>query len=134
MVRAAKQAGLKIKIHADEFSSLGGAELAAEESAISAEHLIAISQKGIKTLAKSPTVAILLPAVSFFLMLDKKAPARQLIDQGAVVALATDFNPGSSMTESMFFVFQLAVFTLKMGIEKILKEEIPEVKEVVAVD
>ncbi|MFC2168732.1 imidazolonepropionase [Acidobacteriota bacterium] len=120
LVEAAQQSGLKIKIHTDEFSALGGAELAAEMNAVSAEHLIAITEKGIDALSKSSTAAILLPGVSFFLMLDKTAPARQLIDQGAVVALATDFNPGSSMTESMFFILQLAVFTLKMGIEEAL--------------
>lgn len=118
MVRAAKKAGLKIRVHADEFTTLGGAELAVEEGAISTEHLIAISDKGIDALAESSTTAILLPGVSFFLMLDKKAPARELIDRGAIVALATDFNPGSSMTESMFFILQLAIFTLKMGVEE----------------
>lgn len=118
LVEAAQQSGLKIKIHTDEFSALGGAELAAEVNAVSAEHLIAITQEGIAALSESSTAAILLPGVTFFLMLDKTAPARQLIDQGAVVALATDFNPGSSMTESMFFILQLAVFTLKMGIEE----------------
>lgn len=118
LVEAAQQSGLKIKIHTDEFSALGGAELAAEVNAVSAEHLIAITQEGIAALSGSSTAAILLPGVTFFLMLDKTAPARQLIDQGAVVALATDFNPGSSMTESMFFILQLAVFTLKMGIEE----------------
>lgn len=118
LVRAAQDAGLKIKLHADEFSSLGGAQLAADEGAVSADHLIAISEEGIEKLATSPTAATLLPAVSFFLMQDKKAPARKLIDKGAIVALATDFNPGSSMTESMFFAMQLGVFTLKMGIEE----------------
>ena len=118
LVRAAKQAGFKIKVHADEFTPLGGAELAAEEEAISAEHLINITDAGIQKLARSTTAAVLLPSVSFFLMLEKKAPARRLIDEGAVVACATDFNPGSSMTESMLFVLQLAVFTLKMSIEE----------------
>ena len=118
LVRAAKQAGLKIKIHADEFVSMGGAELAAQEKAVSAEHLIAISEPGITALAESGTAAILLPGVSFFLMQEKKAPARTLIDRGAIVALASDFNPGSSMTESMFFIMQLAVFTLKMRVEE----------------
>ncbi len=118
LVNAALQLGLKIKIHTDEFSSLGGAEFAAEVKAVSAEHLIAITQEGIAALSESSTAAILLPGVSFFLMLGKTAPARQLIDGGAVVALATDFNPGSSMTESMFFILQLAVFTLNMGIEE----------------
>jgi imidazolonepropionase len=118
MIRAAKAEGFKIKLHADEFSPLGGAVLAAEEGAASADHLIAITDEGIDRLAKSQTVATLLPGVSFFLMQDKKAPARKLIDRGAIVALATDFNPGSSMTESLFFVMQLAVFTLKMTVEE----------------
>ena len=118
LVKAAKNAGFKIKVHADEFSSLGGTELAVEEGAVSAEHLINITERGIQKLAQSQTAAVLLPAVSFFLMLEKRAPARKLIEEGAVVALATDFNPGSSMTESMLFVLQLAVFTLRMGIEE----------------
>ncbi|MCK4264719.1 MAG: amidohydrolase family protein, partial [Candidatus Aminicenantes bacterium] len=118
LIKAAREAGLKIKIHADEFAPLGGAQLAAEEGAISADHLIAITDEGIKKLAESSTTATLLPGVSFFLMQEKKAPARKLIEQGAIVALATDFNPGSSMTESMFFIMQLAVFSLKMGIEE----------------
>jgi len=118
LIRKAKQEGFKIKIHADEFSPLGGAQLAAEEGAISADHLIAISEEGIEKMANSPTAAILLPGVSFFLMQPKKAPARRMIEQGAIVTLATDFNPGSSMTESMLFILQLAVFTLNMGIEE----------------
>jgi imidazolonepropionase len=118
LVRAAKAAGLKIKIHADEFSPLGGAKLAAEEKATSADHLLNITEEGIQELAKSQTAATLLPAVSVFLMYEKKAPARKLIEEGAIVALATDFNPGSSMTESMLFVLQLAVFSLKMSIEE----------------
>ncbi len=118
LVRAAKEAGFKVKIHADEFSPLGGAQLAAEEGAGSADHLINITDEGIQKLANSQTVATLLPAVSFFLMLEKKAPVRKLIEGGAIVALATDFNPGSSMTESMLFVLQLAVFTMKMSIEE----------------
>ena len=118
LIREAKASGFKIKIHADEFASLGGAQLAAEEGATSAEHLIAITEEGIEKLAESPTAAILLPGVSFFLMQKKTAPARRLIEQGAVVTLATDFNPGSSMTESMLFILQLAVFTLNMGIEE----------------
>ncbi|UCC39170.1 MAG: imidazolonepropionase [Candidatus Aminicenantes bacterium] len=118
LVRAAKEAGFKIKIHADEFSPLGGAQLAADEGASSADHLIAITEEGINKLSESSTVATLLPAVPFFLMQERKAPARKLIEGGAIVALATDFNPGSSMTESMLFVLQLAVFTMKMSIEE----------------
>ena len=118
LIKKAKKAGFKIKIHADEFTPLGGAQLAAEEGAISAEHLIAITDEGIEKMAQSPTAAILLPGVSFFLMQQKTAPARRMVEQGVIVALATDFNPGSSMTESMLFILQLAVFTLKMGIEE----------------
>jgi imidazolonepropionase len=118
MIRKAKEVGLKVRIHADEFVPLGGAQLAAEEGAASADHLIAITEEGIQKMAQSQTAATLLPGVSFFLMQEKKAPARKLIDTGAIVALATDFNPGSSMTESMLFILQLAVFTLKMGIEE----------------
>ncbi len=118
LIRAAKEAGLKIKLHADEFVPLGGAQLAVEEGAVSAEHLIAITDQGIEEMAQSPTAAILLPGVPFFLMQDKKAPARRLIDAGAVVALATDFNPGSSMTESQMFILQLAVYSLHMTLEE----------------
>jgi imidazolonepropionase len=118
LIRAAKKAGLKIKIHADEFVPLGGAILAAEEGAFSADHLIVITDEGIRKLSESSTVATLLPGVTFFLMQEQKAPARKLIDQGAVVAVATDFNPGSSMTESMLFIMQLAVFNMKMSIEE----------------
>lgn len=118
LARAAKEAGFKIRVHADEFSPLGGAQLAAEEGAASADHLLAVSEEGIQKLSESTTAATLLPAVPFFLMEEKRAPARKLIDQGAIVALATDFNPGSSMTESMLFVLQLAVYTMKMMIEE----------------
>ena len=118
LVAAAHAAGFKIKIHADEFVSQGGAELAAEVGAVSAEHLIAVSDEGIVRLGASDTAAILLPGVPFFLMMDKRAPARRLIDAGAIVALASDFNPGSSHLSSMPFVLQLGVFTLGMTIEE----------------
>lgn len=120
LISAAKQAGLKIKIHADEFVPLGGAELAVEQGAVSAEHLIAITEKGIRKMAESRTTAILLPGVPFFLMQSRTAPARRLIDAGAVVALATDFNPGSSMTESQLTILRLGVFTMGMTIEEAL--------------
>lgn len=118
LLRAAKRAGLKVRVHADEFAPLGGAELAVEEGAASADHLIAITEEGVRKLAQSSTAAVLLPGVSFFLMEEKKAPARRLIEEGAIVALATDFNPGSSMTESMLFILQLGVYTLKMRVEE----------------
>jgi imidazolonepropionase len=118
LTEAAKRAGFKIRIHADEFSALGGAELAAEVGAASADHLICITEEGIRILSRSETAVTLLPAVSFFLMLEKRAPARRLIDAGAALNLASDFNPGSSMVGSMLFVMQLGVYLLKMRIEE----------------
>jgi imidazolonepropionase len=118
LAATAKAAGFKVKVHADEFVTLGGAELAAELGAASAEHLIAVSDEGVARLAASDTAAILLPGVSFFLMMDKKAPARRLIDGGAVVALASDFNPGSSHIHAMPFILQLGVFTLGLTVEE----------------
>ena len=118
LAEAAKAAGFGLKVHADEFVSQGGAELAAELGAVSAEHLIAVSERGIATLGASGTAAVLLPGVPFFLMLDERAPARRLIDAGAVVALASDFNPGSSHLNSMPFVLQLGVFTLGLTVEE----------------
>lgn len=120
LAEAALKAGFKLRLHTDEFVPLGGTELAAELKAASADHLIAITDKGIDSLASGTTVATLLPGVSFFLMMDKKAPARKLIDSNAAVSLATDFNPGSSMTESMLCIMQLGVYSLRMTIEEAL--------------
>jgi len=118
LAEEAKRLGFKVRLHADEFSPLGGAELAVELEAISADHLINITPKGLAALAGSSTVATLLPMVPLFLKLAKRPPARQLIDSGAIVAIATDFNPGSSMTESMLLVMQLAVFLLDFQVEE----------------
>jgi len=120
LVEAAQRAGFKIRIHADEFTALGGAELAAEVGAASADHLISITEEGIRSLSRSETAVTLLPSVSFFLMLEKKAPARRLIAAGAALNLASDFNPGSSMVGSMLFVMQLGVYLLKLSIEEAL--------------
>ncbi len=120
LAAAAARAGLGVKIHADEFVALGGAELAARIGAVSAEHLIAATDAGIAALAASETAAVLLPLVPFFLMQEKRAPARKFLDAGAIVALASDFNPGSSMTSNMLFVAQLGVFLLRMTIEEAL--------------
>lgn len=121
IVKAAMQLGFKIRLHADEFSALGGAELAVELKATSADHLINITENGVAALAQSSTVAILLPMVPLFLRLDKRPPGRRLIEAGAAVALATDFNPGSSMTESMLLIIQLAVFLLGFQVEEALQ-------------
>ena len=115
ILMAARSAGLDLKLHADELAPSGGAELAAELHAASADHLAAISDAGIAALASSPTVATLLPATMTFLGRGTQAPARRLIDSGAAVALATDFNPGTSPTLHFPTVLTLAVSQLHMS-------------------
>lgn len=118
LAREALKLGFKLKIHADEFVPVGGTELAVILGARSVEHLINITPEGIEKLCQSDTAAVLLPGVPFFLMLDKTAPARELLDRGTIVALATDFNPGSSHVFSMLFILQLGVYTMKMTVEE----------------
>lgn len=108
ILTAAAEHGLGLKLHADELETSGGAELAAELGAASADHLGAISEEGIEALGASSTVATLLPATLFFLGRPRQAPARRLLDAGATMALATDFNPGSSPTPSMPLVLTIA--------------------------
>ncbi len=112
---ASRAAGLALKLHADELEPSGGAELAAELQATSADHLAAISDGGIAALASSPTVATLLPGTMLFLGRPRHAPARALIDAGAAVALATDFNPGTSPTVNFPLILTLAVSQLRMS-------------------
>ena len=101
--------GLGLKLHADELDPSGGAELAARLGATSADHLGAISTAGIEALAASDTAAVLLPGTLLFLGKTQQAPARALVDAGAVVALASDFNPGSSPGANLPLVMALAV-------------------------
>src|SRR5438067_7209674 len=98
MLEAARRHGLAVKLHADELEGSGGAELGAALGAVSVDHLAAISDAGIRALPASDTVAVLLPATLTFLGRPTHAPARQLVEAGAAVALATEFNPGSSPT------------------------------------
>lgn len=112
--------GMTPRIHADELTDTDGAALAAELGCASADHLMFVSDRGIRALAASSTVANLLPGTSFFLMSDRYAPARELIEHGAIVSLSTDCNPGSSMTESMQAVIQLAVLRMRMTVEEAL--------------
>ncbi len=117
---AARALGLDIRLHADELAPSGGAELAAELGALSADHLGAPSAAGIAALARAaigggrPVVAVLLPTVPWFLGLDAHEPARQLIEAGIPVALATDFNPGTSPVTSLPLVMTAAVLTLRL--------------------
>ena len=112
ILTAAARHGLAVKLHADELDGSGGAELAAELGALSADHLAAVSETGITALATSPTVAVLLPATMVFLGKRGQAPARRLIDAGAAVALASDYNPGTSPTMSLPLVMALGVSQL----------------------
>ncbi|MDQ8734425.1 imidazolonepropionase [Paenibacillus sp. LHD-38] len=105
--------GLKPKIHADEIVPYGGAELAAEIGAVSAEHLLRASDAGIRAMAEKGVIAVLLPGTAFFLM-TKPADARKMIEAGVPVALSTDRNPGSSPTESLLFMMNLACLTMRM--------------------
>ncbi|MES1243565.1 MAG: imidazolonepropionase [Acidobacteriota bacterium] len=120
VLEAGARHGLAPRLHADEFVDSGGAELAAELGALSADHLMAVSPAGVEALAGSGVTAVLLPGTSFFLMKHVYAPARRLIEAGVPVALATDCNPGSCFTESMPAVFVLAVFELGLTIEESL--------------
>jgi len=115
----ASRRGLGLKVHADEVHDTGGAALAARMGAVSAEHLLAASDEGIAAMAKSGTTAILLPATAYSLR-KPYARARTMIERGVPVALATDCNPGSSFTESMPFVFGLAVMAMGLTVEEAL--------------
>lgn len=113
-------AGLRTKLHADELAPSGGAELAAALGATSADHLAAISDAGITALASSSTVATLLPGTMLFLGRSARAPARRLIEAGATVALATDFNPGTSPTVNFPLILTLGVSQLGMSVAEVM--------------
>jgi imidazolonepropionase len=115
---AARAHGLALKLHADELEPSGATELAVELGATSADHLAAISEPGIKALAASQTVATLLPGTMLFLGKQKQAPARDLIAAGAAVALATDFNPGTSPTVNFPLMLTLAVSQLHLSVSE----------------
>jgi imidazolonepropionase len=114
VLESGAQRGLVPKLHADELEPSGGAELAVALDAASADHLGRVSDAGIAALARSRTVATLLPATLFFLGKREYAPARKLLDAGATVALATDFNPGSSPSPSMPLVLTIACSQMRM--------------------
>ncbi|WP_374055196.1 imidazolonepropionase [Rossellomorea sp. FM04394] len=115
----AKEKGFSVKIHADEIDPLGGTEMATEIGATSGDHLVGASEKGIQALGKTDTIAVLLPGTSFYLNKGKFANARGMMEAGAAVALSTDFNPGSSPTENLQFIMNLASLQLKMTPEEI---------------
>jgi imidazolonepropionase len=119
LLQNALELGLKLKIHADEIVQLGGAELAAELGAVSADHLLQASDKGIDDLASAGVVAALLPGTAFSLK-EPYARARAMIDRDCAVALATDFNPGSCFTESIPLIASLASLHMDVNIEEVV--------------
>ncbi len=117
---AAASSGLALRIHADEFSDTGGAVLAAELQARSADHLIQVSDEGIAAMARAGVVATLLPTASFFLKLGRFAPARKMIESGVAIALGSDTNPGGGLSSSMPFAMTLACFGMGLSLEEAL--------------
>lgn len=120
ILAAARKAGLSVKVHSDELTPLGGASLAARYQAWSADHLLCVTDQGIRDLATSGTVAVLLPGTALYL---KKpyAPARDLLSAGIPVALATDFNPGSCPMEHLSMVMALAALYMGLSADECLK-------------
>jgi imidazolonepropionase len=119
VLKAGRGAGLGLKIHADEVHDLGGAGLAAELGATSAEHLLAANDDNLRAMAEKEVIGVLLPATAYSLR-KHYAPARKMADMGVPIALATDCNPGSSYTESMPFVFGLAVLNMNLTVPEAL--------------
>jgi imidazolonepropionase len=120
ILNAAEKHGLKARIHADELNAFGAAELAAELGAVTADHLVKVSDEGIRRMAEKKVIPVLLPATTFFLGKDQYAPARKMLDFGCQVALATDFNPGSSMTQNMQLLWTIAALKMRMQPEELL--------------
>jgi len=120
ILRAGLEHGLQPKLHADEFSATGGAELAAEVGALSADHLLHARPEGIRAMREAGVTATLLPGTAFFLGLPY-APARAFLDAGVRVALATDFNPGSSYTPNMQLIVTLACTQMRMTVEEAIQ-------------
>ena len=114
VLEAGKRCGLEAKIHADELTSLGGAELAAEVGAVSADHLLFASDRGMEEMGEKGVVAVLLPGTAFFLFLGRYAPARKMMERGVTVALASDFNPGSCMTQSLPLITTIACTQMRL--------------------
>ena len=116
--KVAANCGLKLKLHTEQFNSIGGLEIALNMNATSVDHLEVLKDEQIELFGESETTAVLLPGVSFFLDYDY-APARKLIDANAIVALATDFNPGSSHIANFQLIMSLAALKMNMTIEEI---------------
>lgn len=118
ILKAAADHGLRLRVHADELTDTGGAELAAELGARSADHLIHVSETGVRALARSGCVATILPSAAFYLRLGRFAPARALIDAGVAVAIASDANPGGGLSPSLPFAMTLGCFAMGLSLEE----------------
>ncbi|MEE8336215.1 MAG: imidazolonepropionase [Candidatus Neomarinimicrobiota bacterium] len=118
ILKMAQKYGLGARLHADEFIDSKAAELAAELGAVSADHLMAVSEQGLKALSQSNVIATLLPGTTFFLGKSTYAPAGELLRNGITVALGTDYNPGSSHIQSMPFIISLACLQMGMTVEE----------------
>jgi imidazolonepropionase len=114
---AASASGIGIRLHTDQFNSIGGIDVALKYKAATVDHLEVLQKNDYKKISNSETVAVLLPGVSFFLDY-QFAPAKDLIDNNAIVALATDFNPGSSHISNLSFIMSIAAIKMKMTIEE----------------
>jgi len=112
--RAAQAVGLELRVHADELTDLGGAAMAARMKARTADHLLYTNDDGIRAMAEAGVIAVLLPGTAYFLHMQRYARARDMIAGGVPVALATDFNPGSCMTESLPLIMNLACTQMRM--------------------
>ena len=118
ILTAAREQGLGVRLHADQLADDGAAQLAADLGAASADHLEFASPSGIEALARAGTCGVLLPAATFFLMMEARPPARALIDAGVPVVVATDFNPGSCPCESMTAALWFACLQARMTVDE----------------
>jgi len=118
ILEAARSHGLGVRLHADQLADDGGAELAAQLGAASADHLEFSSERGMRALADAGTSGVLLPAATFFLMSDTPPPGRRLIEAGVPVVIATDFNPGSCPCDSMTVALWMACLTARLSVDE----------------
>ena len=117
--KAAKKHKIKLKLHTEQFNNIGGLETAINNKAVSVDHLEVLKEEQINSLKKVKTISVLLPGVSFFLNYDY-APARKLIENNIPIALATDYNPGSSHIANLNFIMSLAALKMKLSIEEVI--------------
>lgn len=114
LLTAAKEMGFQLRIHADEIDSIGGVDVAAELHALSAEHLMAATDEGIRKMSEAHVIGNILPGTTFSLMADTYAPVKKMLEAGMAITLSTDSNPGSCPTANLQFIMQLGCFNMKL--------------------